>query len=282
MLNSGLEATSSSSAASGGRVPADNNYVFGEQAGFIYTSPNVVRGVTVRHTAALLMSADYASFEVTPRGGAPVRSNCIVVAPLFARSLSAQNVPLVSVNICPLHTSFGAFRALRHRGLMPLDRHAFNGFDAELTALYEGRVGYGPALDVFDRIVAHTALQLPPAPARDPRADEMTRIADENPDVSIEELARRFGQSPARMARLFASVVGMSLRDYRDWTRWRVLHQNLYSERSLTDLAFEAGFADSPQLSRTVQRWFGHSPSDARDPAMIRTVTESARSDRVS
>jgi AraC family transcriptional regulator, arabinose operon regulatory protein len=35
-------------------------------------------------------------------------------------------------------------------------------------------------------------------------------------------------------------------------------------------VALQAGFADSPQFSRTFQRWYGQSPSFSRDPKSVR------------
>ena len=74
------------------------------------------------------------------------------------------------------------------------------------------------------------------------------------------------------MARLFSSAVGMSLRDYQGWLKQRRTLELLCSSRSLTEVALAAGFSDSPQFSRSFQRWYGQSPSFSRDPKQVHVV----------
>jgi AraC-like DNA-binding protein len=102
------------------------------------------------------------------------------------------------------------------------------------------------------------------------------RLLDANPHLSIEDLARQMGRPTAWMARMFASAVGMSMRDYQGWLRQRRVFDLLYTPRSLTEVAYDAGFGDSPQFSRTFQRWYGVSPSHSRDPRHVRVFVPGA------
>ena len=194
----------------------------------------------------------------------------MVVPPLVARTLAADGVPLLSFNIFPAHRAFHIFCARHHPGVVALDRHAFNQLDDALEAMVKGDASFKQAEKVFELAVAEATRQLPPAAPPDPKALDLIRLLDENPKLSLDELARLFGRSNAAMSRMFSQAVGMSLRDYQSWQRQRRMYALLYTPRSLTDVAYGAGFADSPQFSRTFSRWYGRSPSFSRDPKHVR------------
>ncbi|BAV05941.1 transcriptional regulator, AraC family [Filimonas lacunae] len=68
--------------------------------------------------------------------------------------------------------------------------------------------------------------------------------------------------SPSRLASLFKQQTGSSLSKYLLWTR---LRQAIYltlseKERSLTDIAYETGFYDLPQLNKYMYEMFGMPP----------------------
>ncbi len=252
-------------------VVRDCSYVLGYY-GFVYTGHQLSSSMTVRHSAVLLLSADYTPFQVSLRGGKTVVAQAMVVPPLVARGLAADGVPLLSFNIFPSHRAFHIFCAMHHPGAVALDRHAFNQLDLMLDAMVKGDASFTQAEEVFELAVAEATRQLPPAPAPDPEALGLIRLLDQNPKLSLDELARLFGRSNAAMSRLFSQVVGMSLRDYQSWQRQRRMYDLLYTPRSLTDVAYGAGFSDSPQFSRTFSRWYGRSPSFSRDPKFVRIV----------
>ena len=262
-------APASSRADSPPGLARECSYVLGYH-GFIHTGLRLSSGMTVRHPAVLLLSADYAPFQVTLRGGKAVSAQAMVVPPLVARTLAADGVPLLSFNIFPAHRAFHIFCAMHHPGVVALDRHAFNQLDDVLEALVKGDASFKQAEKVFELAVAEATRQLPPAAPPDPKALDLIRLLDENPKLSLDELARLFGRSNAAMSRMFSQAVGMSLRDYQSWLRQRRMYDLLYTQRSLTDVAYGAGFADSPQFSRTFSRWYGKSPSFSRDPRFVR------------
>jgi AraC family transcriptional regulator, arabinose operon regulatory protein len=253
----------------------DCAYVLGYH-GFIYTGLQLSSEMTVRHPAVLLLSADYTPFEVSVRRGKTVHAQAMVVPPLVARSLAAEGVPLLSFNIMPSHEAFHIFSAMQHPGVVALDRHAFNQLDDALGPVFNGAAPFAQAERVFEQAVAEAVRQLPPAPAPDPKALALIRLLDANPSLSLDDLAQQFGRSNAAMSRLFSSAVGMSLRDYQSWLRQRRMYDLLYTKRSLTDVAYASGFADSPQFSRTFQRWYGKSPSYSRDPRFVRVFIRGA------
>jgi AraC-like DNA-binding protein len=68
--------------------------------------------------------------------------------------------------------------------------------------------------------------------------------------------------SPSRLASLFKKQTGSSLTKYLLWTRMR---QAIYltlsdKDRSLTDIAYDTGFYDLPQLNKYMYEMFGMPP----------------------
>lgn len=247
----------------------DNSYVLGHH-GFIYTSTHLFSGPTLRHPAVLLLSVDGRPFHITLTDGGLLTTSAVLVPPRVERSLDARGVPVVSLNIMPAHASYHVFRAMQQGGVRALDRHLFNPLNDELEALLHGRASIVEAELTFSRAVNEAQHVLPPAPAPDPRALPLIRMLDAHPELSLDALARKLGYSHQVMSRLFSSAVGMSMRDYQNWLKQRRVYDVLYTRRSITQVAYLAGFADSPQFTRTFQRWYGQTPSTARDPKQVR------------
>lgn len=247
----------------------DNSYVLGHH-GFIYTSNRLQSGPTLRHPAVLLLSVDGRPFQTTLPDGRVLSSTAVLVPPRVERSLDARGVPVASLNIMPAHASYHVFRAMQPGGVRELDRHLFNPLNDELEALLHGRASIVEAELAFSRAVTEAQRVLPPAPAPDPRALPLIRMLDAHPELSLDALSRKLGYSHQVMSRLFSSAVGMSMRDYQNWLKQRRVYDVLYSRRSITQVAYLAGFADSPQFTRTFQRWYGQTPSTARDPKHVR------------
>lgn len=68
--------------------------------------------------------------------------------------------------------------------------------------------------------------------------------------------------SPSRLASLFKEQTGSSLSKYLLWTRLRQVVYLTLSEkdRSLTDIAYDTGFYDLPQLNKYMYEMFGMPP----------------------
>jgi AraC-like DNA-binding protein len=67
--------------------------------------------------------------------------------------------------------------------------------------------------------------------------------------------------SPSRFRHLFVQQTGSSFRAYLLWLRINVAIEAAMRGASWTDAAHDAGFADSPHLSRTFRRMFGINPA---------------------
>jgi AraC-like DNA-binding protein len=81
-------------------------------------------------------------------------------------------------------------------------------------------------------------------------------------DITPQTFADIVFLSPSRLASLFKKQTGSSLSKYLLWTR---LRQAIYltlsdKDRSLTDIAYDTGFYDLPQLNKYMYEMFGMPP----------------------
>jgi len=83
-----------------------------------------------------------------------------------------------------------------------------------------------------------------------------------NQDITPQTFSDLVFLSPSRLASLFKEQTGSSLSKYLLWTRLRQVIYLALSEkdRSLTDIAYETGFYDLPQLNKYMYEMFGMPP----------------------
>jgi AraC-like DNA-binding protein len=81
--------------------------------------------------------------------------------------------------------------------------------------------------------------------------------------VRVDELARQSGLSARQLRHRFTAELGINPSAYRRWRRLRHAIAALGRGATLTESAFEAGFADGAHFSRVFQAQFGMAPSQA-------------------
>jgi AraC-like DNA-binding protein len=104
-----------------------------------------------------------------------------------------------------------------------------------------------------------------PSPEYDERVAKIVEYIKANyfqSDITPQTFADIVFLSPSRLASLFKEQTGSSLSKYLLWTR---LRQAVYltlsdKNRSLTDIAYETGFYDLPQLNKYMYEMFGMPP----------------------
>lgn len=116
------------------------------------------------------------------------------------------------------------------------------------------------------------ALGLPQAapPLADARSDRVKLALEallecDQWDGALAWLAAKTALSPSCCRHRVRALVGMPLRSYVRWLRLRRALALATDGVSLTRAALEAGFADAPHLTRTMQRHFGVAPSAVID-----------------
>lgn len=132
-----------------------------------------------------------------------------------------------------------------------------------------------------------------PAAAREPRpsapvheavsrarhiCETRCESARDDQDLAIDELARRAGISPSRLAHLFQDQVGITPLQYRNYCRVQAFVRSWDgTERSLLPVALEAGFGSYPKFHRVFSQVCGAPPREHMNWLMARCIDPSAR-----
>jgi AraC-like DNA-binding protein len=119
------------------------------------------------------------------------------------------------------------------------------------------------SLDIHN--VVNALLSKIPSADYDERVTKIVEYIKDNyfrSDITPQTFADMVFLSPSRLAALFKQQTGSSLSKYLLWTR---LRQAIYitltdRERSLTDIAYDTGFYDLPQLNKYMYEMFGMPP----------------------
>src|SRR5258706_3971130 len=155
------------------------DHIYMMRWGFIYTSPWVVTAHTVRHPAAILLTAKHTPFELSVNKC--VRSyQAVAIKPVTERGLRATDVQLVSTHIHPNCPHFRPFRAIPDPGVFVLERDAYAEFDRTLDAAYQGTLTIQDASHLFDGVVATTIRYLPKVKRTDARVQRAIELLEQN------------------------------------------------------------------------------------------------------
>ncbi len=137
--------------------------------------------------------------------------------------------------------------------------------DEVLTALHEAWERQPDAAtlhELLDRIIPSPNPEQRPQPL-DARIQKVIQMMKEDltRSYSMNELAEVVNLSPTRLVHLFKEEVGVPIRRFRQWHRMRVVAALVSKNKTLTDAALDAGFADSSHFSRAFRNMFGITPS---------------------
>jgi AraC-like DNA-binding protein len=163
----------------------------------------------------------------------------------------------------------------RSGGLPPLPELMVIGELAQAAAEVSSDVGLDELGWLFPARFAQVASgrKQPPAEAgsRDRRRAVEAALwldANSHQSVDLDGAAKQAGLSPFHFLRLFAKVVGVTPHQYLVRSRLRHAARLLADDaRSITDIAFDVGFADLSNFVRTFHRAAGVSPRNFRKAA---------------
>lgn len=100
---------------------------------------------------------------------------------------------------------------------------------------------------------------------------------------SVTELAARARCSTWHLNRMFAGTVGLSVKSYASLVQFhRALRLVCEAGGSLSDAAFEAGYADQAHMTRAMRRFGGFVPSDIPDDLIRPDVSGGLWGNRVA
>jgi len=103
---------------------------------------------------------------------------------------------------------------------------------------------------------------------------EMCRYIEQHLDepVTLERLAKVFGQSPFHLQRTFKKTLGITPRAYADSCRMSLLKRNLQAGRSVTHALYDAGYSSSSRLYERTASQLGMTPDKYRRGAIAATI----------
>lgn len=239
----------------------------------VIATPHLVSGPTRRPTITLLLSLDARPFALSVNQGAFMRAAGAIVAENQWRQLDARGCDLVSISLEPGHALFLPLK-------QALSGCAWVGFGLPRDSLRCLAPGRGPASarepdgDLLAGLCESAGLRLRPAGCRSPRGHELLEIVDRAlPDPTpASALARAAGLSTSRLSHVFVQEVGMPLRTYALWRRYRLALQCLGGGPGLGHLASGAGFADAAHMTRTFVQYLGFPPSHVAQHCAIQVA----------
>lgn len=227
----------------------------------------VLTGPTRRPAAVVIWSANGRPLRLFDAArGRSWEGRAAIVAPHFVRSIDAVDCDVLSLNFEPGHPYFPWLSGVTRRdGIVSVDDRLLRVLSADFSELISSTNGYE-----LDRLATSVVeLVCPgggPGLRQDPRArDIVNRLEVElsNPP-SVAELARCAGVSVDRLSHLFVEHIGIPMRSYIVWRRYRRAAIALQTQPDLTAVAHSVGFYDHAQMTRTFMAYFGYQPSVLR------------------
>lgn len=217
-----------------------------------------------QHFTASVKIALAGRFRIWTKQTDWIETDAVMTAPSTEVQLDARTAKLANLFIDPESEAYARiaarFEEARPEGLRVLAPDLAAELRGELRAVHDAGL---PFVRAWDRVIETLAAGVDRRRDRDPRikkaADILKRHLVSPPRTS--ELAKMVGLSEGRLTHLFTQEMGLSLRQYVSWLRVRHVVLVMATQGTLTRAAHEAGFADSPHLSRTFRSMFGDPPS---------------------
>ncbi|NHN27247.1 helix-turn-helix transcriptional regulator [Flavobacterium jejuense] len=217
------------------------------------------RNLTVEihhHSAYQIVLSNDTPFNSTISGKLHERIHGFLIKPHVNHFCVAEKGTLNVLNIEP-YSNIGLELASRFK-----ENEASIVFDSPV----ETNVFFQTPKDGLDiSKIIDALLSKLPSNDYDERVKKIVEYIKENyfkSDITPQTFADIVFLSPSRLAALFKEQTGSSLSKYLLWTR---LRQAIYltlseKDRSLTDIAYDTGFYDLPQLNKYMYEMFGMPP----------------------
>lgn len=208
------------------------------------------------HSAYQVVLSNDTPFTSTINGQLFERIHGFAIKPQVRHFCVAEKGTLNVVNIEP-YSNVGLELSGRFR--QDQDQIIFNSPSETSSFFQTGK-------DTFDiQVIINALLSKLPVLAYDEWVTKIVEYIKTNyfeQDITPQTFADLVFLSPSRLASIFKEQTGSSLSKYLLWTRLRqVIFLALSDkERSLTDIAYDTGFYDLPQLNKYMYEMFGMPP----------------------
>ncbi|WOB05950.1 helix-turn-helix domain-containing protein [Piscinibacter gummiphilus] len=252
-------------------TPTEHAYVV--HGGVMYTASTLQTCTMLRRCGGIVISIDGKPFELHADDEVTLHQ-ALVVKPLVAHKLVADDTKVVSLLVNPLHPLFRMFRGMPRHGVMSLPREAFAYHDPQLEASWRGGLDGAQGGSLYNGLITTVSRYLPTVTrsAIDDKADHVVGLLHADVNRSLDELARSVGVSYTRMSHLFTQSLGISLRNYQLWLKIHNALNMLDAGATLTQIARTTGFADLAHLSRVSRQALGAPLTYFRGNASIRKI----------
>ncbi|MEG1856125.1 MAG: helix-turn-helix transcriptional regulator [Acinetobacter sp.] len=237
----------------------------------IVNAQAVETGPTRRPAAVLIWSTTDQKIAFSdPKGNLLFEGKAALVAPEVIRRLRTTDSTFFSLNFEPGNRHFLPLsRLVARQDFMPLKFDRFSELSDELQSRFE-LADYKGIEELSDELALTLLPHTNAKHLRDERIDLLLPLLESNQPPELNSLAQMLHLSKDRLSHLFADDIGMPLRSYVLWRRYRRALLALQSGEKIATVAHRVGFYDHAQMSRTFLTLFGYSPSILKCPKFIR------------
>jgi AraC-like DNA-binding protein len=227
--------------------------------GGLFASANVL-WKTKRFAASVLLAASDDELELEV-DGERARFGVGVVRPFTTTLLDARQQPFVCLDLSPDHAEYHGLARITGRGCLGLPRERFAGLAATLREFHAGGMRGHDSYRLFRRITNLALTLLPASPPLDARVVQAKALLEHKPTLGADALASACGLSAQRLSQLFAQELHITPRQYTQWLKIKAALRLTNSGLTLTEIAAEAGFADSAHFCKVWTQIYGASPT---------------------
>lgn len=203
------------------------------------------------------------------------RSTTILAGVMHALDMRSSRVAVIYND--PHRPYYQCLAARREGGPAALGPAAESNLIAVLQDLHSASDAEATSkIEHFEREAALAFGRIADPPKLDSRIQSAIDLvmADLTRNRPLDELAEAIGLSSSRLQHLFTEQVGVPLRRFRMWIRFRGALERFTNGTSFTTAAIESGFSDSATFSHAFRATFGVSASSVlKAGRMPRVVT---------
>lgn len=217
------------------------------------------------HHAAQVCIGLEQTFQLLDTGKQVETFRAVVIAANAKHKLAASKTPIATLF---LDVQSEVYKALSRQYRLNLDR-PFQALNISkellinLSRLHQGHFPWREAKNISNQIISEITCHQHLATKLDPRVMTVLQQLNSHTEsqIPLDELAAMVHLSPSRLAHLFKSEVGTTIRRYSLWSRLRVAMEYAIENESLTQGAYHAGFTDSAHFSKVFKQMYGINPS---------------------
>ncbi|THJ36136.1 helix-turn-helix transcriptional regulator [Lampropedia aestuarii] len=228
-------------------------------------TPHLVSGPICRPTMNLLFSLNGRPFSLHINSQQVLQTTAALVMPGQLRAVTARDCALLSISVEPGHALFQTLQqATQGQSMQALKLQPRSEAFEQLGRCYNDTAQTPVTNALLIDILAQSGLATAQRVPTRPRATTLLQAVDAKlPErTGAADLASQLGLSTSRLSHVFVAEVGMPLRSYALWQRYRLALKNLESGTGLSHIASESGFADAAHMTNTFMKYLGFPPSE--------------------